>query len=59
MPYYKITTSCNFVGCETVHIVEASDEWEAAEIAEERAMEDIGPSFDVEEATQEDIDRRL
>ena len=56
MKYFKITTSCNFVGCETEHAVACENESEAAELGEELALEDVGPSSWVEEITREEAE---
>lgn len=47
MPFFKVKTACNYAGCWEHHVVEAECYDEALQIAEELAMEDIGPYGDV------------
>lgn len=58
----KVTTNCNFVGCETVHYVEVPDEMSEKSIdavADEMLMADIGPYVDWEALTEEEVEEAI
>lgn len=49
MPLYRIKIDCNIAGCQEEHEIEASNEFEAGDIAYELAQETFRPSGWVEE----------
>ena len=56
MKYYRIVTSCNFVGCDTTHIVALEDDESEDDYGAELASEDICPDASIEEISKEEAE---
>jgi len=54
----RVTTNCNFVGCETVHYVEVPDGMSSDDLdvlTDEMLAEDIAPWVDWQVLTEEEV----